>query len=211
MKFEKLLQIIRGEPVFTTGLLLAGESSPSSIRAQLSRWAREGRIVKLKRGCYALAAPYTDSAPSPFVIANAVGPASYVSCQSALAWYGLVPEHVPSVVSVTSGRTRTVGNRFGTFIYRHLKPSLLWGFVHVELPGKKSARMALPEKALLDLIYLEPSADSANYLEELRLQNTEQIDNQMLVSFARRWGKPKLMRAAQRLNSAFDRVEEPLQ
>ncbi len=210
MKFGELLQIVRGEPVFTTGLLLAGESSPSSIRAQLSRWVREGRIVKLKRGYYALAEPYTDSAPSPFAIANAMEPASYVSCQSALAWYGLVPEHVPSVVSVTSGRTGAIANGFGTFIYRHFKPSLLWGFVHVELPGNKSARMALPEKALLDLIYLEPSADSADYLEELRLQNTEQLDSQTLASFAGRFGKPKLMRAAQRLDSSFDREEAPL-
>ena len=71
--------------------------------------------------------------------------------------------------------------------------------------------MALPEKGLLDLVYLEPSADSADYLEELRLQNIEQLDSQTLVSFAERFGKPKLIRAAQRLDSAFDREDAPLQ
>ena len=208
MKFNELLQIIKNTTVFTTGLLLAGDVDKAVIRSQISRWVREGKVIRLERGCYSLAPPYSDGIPSSFVLANAMKPASYVSCQSALAWYGLIPEYVPSVVSVTYGRTDTVSNKLGNFIYRHVKSSLLWGFETMNVSKGESARIACPEKALLDLVYLETGGDSKSYLEQLRLQNTDELDKEKLVSFAHRWGKPKLERAAGRILSILAREEE---
>lgn len=127
MKFNELLQIVRSTPVFTIGLLLAGDVDKAVIRSQVSRWVREGKLVMLKRGCYTLAPSYSGRIPSSFVLANEIKPVSYISCQSALAWYGLIPEYAPSVVSITNGRTDTVSNKLGNFIYRHVKSSLLWG------------------------------------------------------------------------------------
>jgi len=208
MKYNELLQIIRNTPVFSTGLLLAGDVDKNVIRSQISRWVREGKLIRLGNGCYALPPSYSGGIPSFFVLANAMKPASYVSCQSALAWYGLIPESVPSVVSVTSGRTENVNNKFGTFIYRHVKKSPLWGFETMKVSEKENARIALPEKALLDLVYLESAGDSESYLEQLRLQNTEQLSGDRIVSFARRWEKPKMKRAADRLLSILHKESE---
>ena len=43
MKFEQLLEIVGDEPVFETGLLLAGDQDPPDVQRQLSRWVKIGR------------------------------------------------------------------------------------------------------------------------------------------------------------------------
>lgn len=131
-----------------------------------------------------------------------------MSCQSALEWYGLIPEAVLSVTSVTSGRPGKVNNSLGTFFYRHIKSSLLWGFRNEHISDNEMAKISLPEKALLDLVYLEPNGDSTAYLEQLRLQNTDLLDAERLISFAERWSKPKMGRAANRILLLIEEEEE---
>ena len=50
MEFAGLVEIIGDEPVFETGLLLAGDANPSEVRRQLSRWTKTGKIYQLRRG-----------------------------------------------------------------------------------------------------------------------------------------------------------------
>ena len=203
MKFEDLLHIARHTPIIRTGLLLVGDVTPAYLRLQLSRWVSEGKLIKLRRGVYALADPYRTCPVHPFSVANAIEPASYVSCQSALAWYGLIPEHAVSITSVTSARTRTRITSLGSYIYRHVLPELMLGFSNVELSENESALVALPEKALLDLLYLEPHSDSPEYLQQLRLQSVEVMDRGKLLDLADRMGKPKLRRACDNLGQIF--------
>jgi predicted transcriptional regulator of viral defense system len=197
MKFEDLLEIVGDEPVFETGLLLAGEAEAADVHRQLSRWQRSGRLVQLRRGWYALAPPFRRVQPHPFLAANRIVPGSYVSCQSALAFHGLIPEAVLTVTSVTAGRPGRWVTPLGTFDYRHVRQRLLWGFQRVPVSQGQEAFVAGPEKALLDLVYLEPVGDSTAYLAELRLQNLDRLDLEELATEARRFGKPKLERAAQ--------------
>jgi len=199
MEFKELVEIVGDEPVFETGLLLAGEVEPSDVRRQLSRWCAAGKLFKLRRGLYALAPPYQKVKPHPFLVANRMVRGSYVSCQAALAYYDLIPEHVPMVTSVCPGRPARWQTPLGHFEFRHLKINLLWGYRQVEVfPGQK-ALVAAPEKALLDLVYLHPEADSAAYLRELRLQNLETLDLTRLQRYAAKTGKAKLQRAAAKI------------
>lgn len=115
MKFERLIKIVDGEPVFEAGLLLAGDVDPADVRRQLSRWTKGGRLYQLRRGLYALAPPFQKVRPHPFLIANRMVRSSYVSCQSALAYYDLIPEHVPVITSVTTMRP----HRGGLVVYPH--------------------------------------------------------------------------------------------
>jgi len=61
--------------------------------------------------------------------------------------------------------------------------------------GEQSALIATPEKALLDLIYLQPGGDSPTYLKELRLQNTEKLDKDLLRKQSEKFNTPKLQNA----------------
>jgi len=196
MEFASLIEIAGEEPVFETGLLLAGEIDPADVRRQLSRWTKAKRLYQLRRGLYALAPPFQKIKPHPFFIANFMVRGSYVSCQSALAHYGLIPEYVPAVTSVTAARPARWETAFGIFEFRHLKVDWLRGYRLLDLGAEQKAFVAIPEKALLDLIHLQPEADSPEYLRELRLQNLEQLNLAELHRLAVRSGKPKLQRAA---------------
>jgi predicted transcriptional regulator of viral defense system len=196
MKFDELLATATKQPFFGTGLLLAGAVNPTDVRRQLSRWVQTGRVIQLRRGLYALAAPYQQTPPHPFLIANSLLPGSYVSLQSALAYYGLIPEYVAQTLSVTTQRPAHWRNALGDFRFRHLAPHLLFGYQKVAVTTGQEAFIALPEKALLDLVHLTPDGDKPAYLAGLRLQNLERLDPQRLQVFAGRAGKPKWRRAA---------------
>ena len=199
MNFEQLLNIVGDEPVFETGLLLAGDADPRHVRRQLSRWVRAGRLYQLRRGLYALAPPYQKAPPHPFLVANALSPGSYVSLHSALAHYGLIPEYVPVVTSVTPARPGRRETPLGLFEFRHLKGPLLFGYRRVDLGGGQAAFVATPEKALLDLLYLTPGSDAPTYLQELRLQNLERLDLEALRRMADRFRSPKMRRVVDRI------------
>jgi len=197
MKFDELIRIVGDEPLFETGLLLAGDVNPDVVRKQLTLWTQGGKLYQLRRGVYALAPPYPKTRPHPFLIANRLARGSYVSCQSALAHYGLIPEYVASVTSVTTGHPKRWETPFGRFEYRHMKPELFYGYRSEDVGAGQTAMIAEPEKALLDLVYLQPDGDTPAYLHELRLQNLEQLDVEVLQQQARQAKSPKLLRAAQ--------------
>lgn len=193
MKFEDLLSLVGDQPLFETGLLLAGNVDPNDIRRQLSRWTRTGRIRQLRRGLYTLAPPHNKVTPHPFLLANALVPGSYVSGTSALAYYGLIPEYVPRTLSVTLSRP---SQKDGGFIFQHLAPRLFFGYQSAEVIKEQFAFIARPEKAILDLAHLTQGSDNNAYLTQLRLQNLERLDLKHLQEFAGRADKPKWTRVA---------------
>ena len=195
MEFARLLEIVGDEPIFETGLLLAGNVNPKDVRRQLSRWAKAGKLYQLRRGVYALAPPYQKVTPHPFLVANYLVRSSYVSNQSALAYYGLIPEYVPAVTSVTTLRPRQWETLWGHYQFRHIKAEFFNDYRLVEVANIQQAFVATPEKSLLDLIYLHPGADSPEYLRELRLQNLEQLNFEQLQKLADFFNSPKLQRA----------------
>ncbi|MBD3425345.1 MAG: hypothetical protein GF417_13000 [Candidatus Latescibacteria bacterium] len=185
-------------PFFTTGLL-AADDKLVKIRLQLSRWVKDGRVIKINKGMYTLARPYRKVDPEPFTVANALKSPSYVSLQSALSWHGLIPEFVPVTTSVTTARPQLIETPLGSFEYRHVKTGMFQGYAKIRLSGRQDAFVASSEKAILDLVHLTPGADSYEYLKELRLQNMDVIDMKKLQKSARNAGSPKLQRAAENI------------
>lgn len=207
MEFKKLLEIVGDEPVFETALFLAGDVDSGDVRRQLSRWTKSGRLYQMRRGLYALAPPFQRNKPQPFVIANRLVPGSYITCQSALAYYGLIPEYVPMTISVSSARPGHWETPLGTFQFRHLKAELLRGYRLTELSVGQRAFIATPEKALIDLIYLHPGADRQDYLDELRLQNLEYLNRRELKRLADLIDIPKLKRAVKQIEEMIQAEE----
>lgn len=196
MKFEQLLATVGEEPLFETGLLLAGDVDVADVQVQLSRWTAAGRLIQLRRGLYTIAPPYQAVAPHPFLVANRLLQPSYVSLQAALAHYGLIPEYVVVVTSVTTRRPAEWETPLGRYTFRSLKRSRFFGYRQREVAEGQAALVATPEKALLDLVYLEPGADDPAFLAELRLQNLERLDLGQLQAQVERAQSPKLARAA---------------
>jgi len=199
MEFDSLLNLVSDDPVFESSLLLAGNINPQIVRLQLSRWVNSGRIYQLRRGLYSIAPPYQKINPHPYLVANHLQKASYVSLQSALAYYGLIPEVMNITTSVSTGRPERLETPLGIYDFRHLKTDLLFGYQMINL-GDQSALVATPEKALLDLIYLQSGGSSTDYFNELRLQNLEQFDLELLQKLSEKFGTPKTLNAVKEIS-----------
>ena len=207
MRFGSLLALVREEPVFETGLLLAGDVDPLDVRKQLSRWVASGRVHQLRRGLYALAPPFQKVRPHPFLVANRLVRGSYISLQSALAYRGAIPEYVPVTTSVTNGRPGRWETPLGVFEFRHIHPDLFEGYRNEAVVLEQQALVATAAKALIDLVYFVPGADAREYLEQLRLSNLDQADLFEALEMPAVAGRPKLRRAIRRLQGLAAEAE----
>ena len=111
---------------------------------------QKGELVRLKRGLYITA----NGKPNLFLVANHLYGPSYVSCESALRYYGLIPEHVESVISVSTLRSKEFENALGHFSYRHIPMDYYPQDVCIQTEKDVSFQIASPEKALADLVIL---------------------------------------------------------
>jgi len=204
MRWQQLQHIVQDQPLFESSLLLTGDVTRHQAQRQLSDWTRAKKIIQLRRGLYS----FPHQKPHPFIVANHLVPGSYVSLQMALAYYHLIPEHVAVVTSVTTQRPGKYENKFGRFSYRHINSYLFFGIEYRQLVNDEYAYIAMPEKALLDLIHFRPQGDSMAYIESLRLQNLEILDIKRLHRLAERAGKPKLKRAASVIEGIARRESE---
>lgn len=140
-------------PIFSLKAGLRILSLPyDSGRNQLSRWTKKGYLFRLKNGLYAVSDITVRGHISEYLIANSLYQPSYVSLEAALAYYGLIPELVYNVTSITTKPTRRfeVGNT--TYRYRTLKPKCFTGYVVKESNGVLF-RIAEVEKAIVDYYY----------------------------------------------------------
>ena len=125
----------------------------SSLRQYLSRWKKQGWIAHLRKGLYELTFPENYHLPD-FFIANKMVEPSYVSLETALSYYSILPEVSMAVVSVTGKITRRFKNSHGLFIYRSVRPEGFRGYV-IEKHNGFNVLIAEPEKAVVDYLYFK--------------------------------------------------------
>jgi len=114
---------------------------------------KEGFLEQVKRGLYIAGPAITPSRPEPFLVANHILGPSYVSLESALAYYGLIPEKVYEISSVTTKARRKFSTPLGVFSYTKLPlPYYSYGIRSVEVDSQHLFLIASPEKALFDKI-----------------------------------------------------------
>ena len=157
--------------MFTLGYFTSHQAYalfPKFDKNNLGRWVRQGYLVKLRNGFYSFP-DYLNDRDFAFFLANRIYRPSYISLHTALAFYGLIPESVIQITSVTSLKTVTFSNRFGTYTYQAIQPRLMFGYTARTLPGNRTLLFATPEKALLDLLYLYPFYNSVQEMEALRI------------------------------------------
>ena len=134
----------------------------------LTRWQKKGYLEKIRRGFYRLTNRPIKGDADLFFIANRIYAPSYISLQSALRWYGFIPEGVFTITSVSSRKTQDFQTPAGNFSYRTIKNDLFFGYRLEKFPDFR-IKIVEPAKALLDLLYLNPHLDSEEAFFELRL------------------------------------------
>lgn len=112
-----------------------------------------GALVRLRRGLYVLGERLRRGPLCRELLANLIYGPSCVSLEYALGWYGLLPEAVHAVTSVTPGRSRRFDTPVGLFTYRQVSSTgFAAGMDLIETPDGRSFLMATPERALADLV-----------------------------------------------------------
>jgi hypothetical protein len=180
---------------------LKGLSSP---RDKITDMIRQGILIRVKKGLYVFGDKYRRYPYSKELLANLVYGPSYVSLDRALAYYGIIPERVEALTSVTMSRSRRFSTPVGLFIYRQI-PARAYeaGMVRVEAENDQAFLIAAPEKALADKIVSVRSAPIASIAEMRRfLEEDLRIDAAAIRSlsaervdeFAERYRSLKLRR-----------------
>lgn len=127
-----------------------GESA-STVKTQLSRFAARGLIVSIRRGLYC----FDPKAVDEFVLAHLLYQPSYISAESALHYYGIIPDIPQAVTSVTVTTSKSIKSSLGLFLYSKVKREIFFGYSAISSPDSAySFNIAQKEKALLDYLYL---------------------------------------------------------
>ena len=202
MKFEKILQEFSGNPFFELRELrsLAPESD-SQLMNQLSQWVKQEKLVRLRKGKYLLSSTYRKFTPSTYYISNYLYRPSYVSLATALQFYDLIPEAVAPVQAITTRHGREWTNELGRFEYRKIKQERFWGYreeVLGKIPAQNRFLVARPEKAILDLMYIQNGEWTKERIIEMRFQSLESLNFDRFQEYSERFNSPKIKRAARR-------------
>ncbi|MCR4918714.1 MAG: hypothetical protein K5928_02720 [Prevotella sp.] len=154
-------------------------------RNNLTRWCRKGLLDKLRNQYYAFP-EYRRVPDFSRYVANRIYSPSYISLHSALSFYGMIPEEVVQLTSVTTLKTARFKNSFGTFHYQNVKTNLFFGYEIKIMRNGRRLMFATPEKAILDLLYLNPYYKTEQDMEEIRLDEDfmqSELNKERLVDF----------------------------
>ena len=177
---------------------------PDFDRNNLTRWVKKGYLVR--QGYFAFS-EYKSKLDYSLYFANRIYRPSYISLHTALAFYGMIPEAVVQITSVTSLKTVSFNNDFGEYSYKNLKENLMFGYELKPVADNRTMQFATPEKALLDLLYLYPFYDNEQELEELRLDEDylhDDLNKDLLMDYCGKFQNKALDRRIKLLFKTYD-------
>lgn len=124
-------------------------------RDKVRRLLQSGELIRVKKGLYVLNPAITGTAYNRESLANLIFGPSVISLETALSFYGLIPERVEEIVSVTSKRRKVFDTPIGRFSYEYLHPTKFQvGIQQLQQDTSHYLLIASPEKALCDLLTL---------------------------------------------------------
>lgn len=167
---------------------------PGMDKNNLSRWVKQGKLIKLRNGFYSFPA-YMKESGSQMYLANRIYKPSYISLHTALSFYGIIPEGVINITSITTLKTAEFENRFGTFSYKTIQPRHFFGYGQRSYLGDMTFLLAEPEKAIADLLYIYTFYDTREEIEELRFDRdiiNDLVNPTKLIEYAGRFNNKAL-------------------
>lgn len=179
---------------------------PDFNRNNLTRWVKRGYLIRLKQGYFTFS-EYKSKPNYNLYFANRIYRPSYISLHTALSFYGMIPEAVVQIVSVTSLKTASFSNEFGQYSYKSLKENLIFGYLLKPMTDKRVIQFASPEKALLDLLYLYPFYNNEQELGELRLDEDfmhNDLNRELLMNYCAQFQSSRLDHRVNLLVKRYD-------
>lgn len=198
MRYEEFKTKVKNMPLISGQYLELLIERDQTFKNQLTRWRKNGKIIKLKRDFYVLNDEDRKINPSRLFMACEIYRPSYVSLEYALSFYGIIPEKVADITCIAAQKTLTIENAFGRFVYQHIKADCFAGFLESKDETGLTYYMATPEKAAVDFIYLNKNRFSENFerilTESFRFQNLNILDTKLLLNYGKLFKNKKLMK-----------------
>lgn len=165
MKYLDLQKTIKTN-IFTMADLAKYFSNESEllIKTQIHRFTKKKLVFQIKNGIYC----FDLNRVNQFELASILYPQSYISLESALNYYGLIPDIPIQVTSVTPITTKAIKTTLGNYFYSKISPKLFFGY---RVITKENLRyyLAKKEKALLDFIYIRKIKSLADFRIDTKL------------------------------------------
>lgn len=180
--------------------------NPDFDRNNFVRWVKKGLLLRLRQGFYTFP-EYISKPDFTLFFANRIYRPSYISLHTALAFYGIIPEAVVQITSVTSLKTTSFQNEFGEYEYKSIREELMFGYDIKPIANGQSLQLAWPEKALLDLLYLYPFYNTEQEMENLRLDENfllDEINTKRLEDYLLKFKSNALQKRVKLLKSTYD-------
>jgi predicted transcriptional regulator of viral defense system len=176
----------------------------SQYRTKISALLRSGYLVRVKKGLYVFGPKVARAPICQERLANLIYGPSYVSLDYALSFYGLIPERVHVVQSVTLKRGKSFTTPLGVFEYQHLSSAIYpVGVTQNSVDGSSTFLIATPEKALTDKIVLStsgtnitsPATLEAYLFQDLRMERDalRQFNKKRIREIAKVFPRQKLL------------------
>lgn len=192
MNIFEFKEKIKPLPYFETKelRLVLGAEFTSTTLVNLKNWVNKGHLIMLRRGLYVMS-ELRDKVDAMAFATKLYAP-SYVSLETALSHYGIIPEAVFTTTSVTTRKTKSFSTPLGTYSYQKIKREAFGGFETVLREGA-SFNLAAPEKAVVDFLYLKRNTlnGSREQFEGYRFNEDFMFDAKKLREFASAFNNAK--------------------
>lgn len=150
----------------------------------ISKLVKNGWLVRIKREVYAISdltsRGYLNL--SPYVVANILLPESYVSFESALAYHGMFDQLTQKTISVSLKTYKSFELSGITYRFVKTKPDYFFGWQEVQIESR-TARIALPEKSLIDMVNFHKSQYSIDLVIEKLIAHKNDLDPNRLKGY----------------------------
>ncbi len=197
MRYEDFKILMMNKPFFNVKDISGIGKLDNTLKLQISKWIKQKKIIPLKKGFYTLNDLDRKVKLSPYLLANELYFPSYVSLEFALSLYHLIPEAVNIFTSITTNKTKTFKNIFGTFVYHSIKKEYFFDFRAAKSPDNYNYFLATPEKAVIDFIYYNISFNVKDLKSELlynyRFQNLDLLNIDTLKEYKKKFKEKKII------------------
>ena len=184
MKMLQRLRQFQAIPI-SHAVLLSCLGDYKNPNDKIKQMVKSGELVRLKQGLYVVGDIYRDIKVSQGLLANQIYGPSYVSLDFALSFYGLIPEKVYEVTSVTTRMAKSYNTPFGRFTY--IKSPLKFYSIGITMETNSdgtSYMIATAEKALCDKVAFSKNLGiTSQKAMRAYLEEDLRIDLDMLISF----------------------------
>lgn len=187
--------IVHSQSIFTArDVQLIFDVEKRAVDAFLFYNVKKGAIVRLKAGLFSL----SNNMPHEYIIANRLCIPSYISLDTALSYYNLIPESIYAITSITSKATKKFEVNGLSYVYNKIKKEAFVGYNLCDIEGE-NVYLASSEKAVADFLYY--------VFFKKRIYNDRldwsKINFKLVVNYLKLFSRKKIIRFAQSIYKKY--------